>query len=84
MEKAHVSGRTKARAASKQTAEGSPVHSLRTLLADLGTFTLNQVTLPDTPEHPFPMFARPTPLERKAFDLLRVNPTRFVARNLAG
>jgi hypothetical protein len=54
------------------------------LLADLGTLTLNQVALPDAPDHPFPMFAKPTPLQAKAFDLLRVDPTRFVASNLAG
>ena len=34
VEKAKVSARTKAKAARKQTAEGLPVHSLRTLLAD--------------------------------------------------
>ena len=60
------------------------MHSLWTLLADLGTLTLNQVTLPDAPDHPFPMFAKPTPQQRKAFDLLGVDPTRFVARRLAG
>ncbi len=82
--KAQVSERTKAKADSKRTAEGFPVHSLRTLLADLATLTLNQVTLPDAPNHPFPMFARPTPLQKKAFGLLGVDPTRFVASNLAG
>ena len=84
VEKAKVSARTKAKAARKQTADGLPVHSLRTLLADLGTLTLNQVTLPDAPEHPFPMFAKPTPLQAKVFELLDVNPTRFVASNWAG
>ena len=84
VEKAQVSERTKAKAARKQTAEGLPVHSLRTLLADLSTLTLNQVTLPDAPDHPFPMFAKPTPLQAKAFDLLGVDPTRFVASKLAG
>ena len=67
VEKAQVSARTKGRA--QATAEGLPVHSFRTLLADLGTLTLNQVTLPDAPDHPFPMFAKP---KAKAFDLLGV------------
>ena len=84
VEKAQVSARTKTKAARKRTAEGIPVHRLRTLLADLGTLTLNQVTLPDAPDHPFPMFAKPTPLQHKAFDPLGVDPTRFVASNLAG
>ena len=84
MEKAQVSASTKAKAASKQTPEGLPGHSFQTLLADLGTLTLNQVTLPDAPQHPFPMVAKPTPLQAKAFDLLGVDPGKFVASKLAG
>ena len=84
VEKAQVSASTKAKAASKQTPEGLPVHSFQTLLADLGTLTLNQVTLPDAPQHPFPMVAKPTPLQAKAFDLLGVDPSKFVASKLAG
>ena len=84
VEKAQVSASTKAKAASKQTPEGLPVHSFQTLLADLGTLTLNQVTLPDAPQHPFPMVAKPTPLQAKAFDLLGVDPGKLVASKLAG
>ena len=57
---------------------------LAPLLADLGTLTLNEVTLPDAPQHPFPMVAKPTPLQAKAFDLLGVDPGKFVASKLAG
>ena len=84
VEKAQVSASTKAKAASKQTPEGLPVHRFQTLLADLGTLTLNEVTLPDAPQHPFPMVAKPTPLQAKAFDLLGVDPGKFVASKLAG
>ena len=84
VEKAQVSASTKAKAASKQTPEGLPVHSFQTLLADLGTLTLNEVTLPDAPQHPFPMVAKPTPLQAKAVDLLGVGPGKFVASKLAG
>ena len=84
VEKAQVSERTKAKAARKLTADGLPVQSLRTLLANLGTLTLNQVTLPNSPEHPFAMFAKPTPLQAKAFNLLGVDPTRFVASKWPG
>ena len=84
VEKAQVSASTKAKAASKQTPEGLPVHSFQTLLADLGTLTLNEVTLPDAPQHPFPMVAKPTPLQAKAVDLLGVDPGKFVASKLAG
>ena len=84
VEKAQVSERTKAKAARKRTTDGLPVQSFRTLLANLGTLTLNQVTLPNAPAHPFAMFAKPTPLQAKAFDLLGVDPTRFVASKWPG
>ena len=84
MEKAQVSERTKAKAARKRTTDGLPVQSLRTLLANLGTLTLNQVALPNAPQHPFAMFAKPTPVQAKAFDLLGVDPTRFVASKWPG
>ena len=58
------------------------MHSLRTLLADLAPLTLNKVVLPQAPEHWFPLHARPTPVQQKAFDLLGVDPTRIVASNL--
>ena len=60
------------------------MHSFGTLLADLATLTLNEVTLPEAPEHLFRVRARPTPVKQRAFDLLAVDPAGFVARNLAG
>ena len=75
---ARISDRAKAKADTKTTAEGFPVHSLKTLLADLATLTLNQVTLPTNPDQGFPMIAQPTPLQRKAFELLEVDPTKIV------
>ena len=83
VEKAWVSEPAKAEATRKQTTEGLTEHSLRALLADLGTLTLNQMTLPDTPDHPFPMFAKPTPLQARDFDLIGVEATRFVASKSA-
>ncbi len=84
VEKAQAGAGTQAKTASKQTPEGLPVHSLKTLLADLGTLTLNEMTRPDAPDHPFPLFARPTPLQQGAFKLLTVDPAKFVASKLAG
>ncbi len=83
VEPAQVSESTQAKAASKQTADGLPVHSLTTLLADLATLTLNEVALPEAPEHSFPLQTRATPVQQQAFDLLEVDPTRFVASNVA-
>jgi hypothetical protein len=56
--------------------DGTPVHSLRTLLAELGTLTRNRVApagLGD--EAAFDMVATPTPLQARALSLLGVTPT---------
>ena len=75
---AQVSDRAKAKADTKTTPDGFPVHSMKTLLADLATLTLNQVTLPTNRDQGFPMIAQPTPLQRKAFELLEVDPAKIV------
>ena len=62
----------RAKAASKQTADGQPVHSFPTLLADLGTLAIQRVQ-PRTPAAPaFTMVTRPTPLQETALRLLNV------------
>ena len=60
----------KKKAASKHTADGVPVHSFRTLLADLATITKNQIQphLPDAAT--FVKVTRPTQTQKKALDLL--------------
>ena len=64
----------RAKAARKRTPEGLPVHSFRTLLADLATLTRNRVR-PVAPGAPAAdILARPTPLQARAFDLLGVKP----------
>lgn len=59
------------KAASKQTADGSPVHSFRTLLADLATLTRNRVRMG---EQTFDMLATPTAVQERALKLLQVRP----------
>src|SRR5246127_4177796 len=59
------------KAASKQTADGRPTHSFRTLLADLATLTRNRVRFG---EQAFDMLATPTELQARAFQLLNVAP----------
>ena len=49
----------------------------------LGTVTLNEVALPEAPEHSFPLQTRATPVQQRALDLLGVDPARFVASNVA-
>jgi transposase len=58
------------------TADGLPVHSLHSLLADLATFTRNEVTTPALPGQILIVYPRPTPIQQKAFDLLGINSSR--------
>jgi transposase len=68
--KAEVSPAAKTKACTRKSADGLPVHSFRTLLADLATLTRNTVRFGDA--LPMTMFVRPTPLQQRAFDLLAV------------
>jgi len=52
------------------TPDGLPVHSFRTLLADLGTLARNTLITAITPLHPLIVVTRPTPIQQKAFELL--------------
>ena len=84
VEKARVSNSAKRKSRTKKTGEGFCVHSFGTLMEDLATLSLNEVTLPGSPEHRFPMITEPTPLQSRAFELLDVEPGRFVASKLTG
>jgi transposase len=54
------------------TPDGLPVHSFRSLLADLATLARNTITTAITPLYPLTVLTRPTPIQQKAFDLLSV------------
>ena len=54
------------------TEDGLPVHSFRSLLADLATLARNTITTAITPDYPLTVVTRPTPIQQKAFDLLGV------------
>jgi Transposase DDE domain len=56
---------------SHRTRDGLAVHRFHSLLQDLATLTLNQVTAVG---RPLQMISTPTPLQRRAFDLLGVVP----------
>ena len=53
-----------------RTPDGLPVHSFQTLIADLATLTKNTVEIATAPGVPFTITARPTPIQKKALDLL--------------
>lgn len=57
------------KAATHTLADGTPAHSLRTLLDELATLTRNTCRTPDTPVL-FELLATPTPLQRRAFELI--------------
>ena len=59
-----------------RTDDGLPVHSFHTLLADLATITRNTVVTAIAPDAPFTITTRPTPIHKKAFDLLGVSCTQ--------
>jgi hypothetical protein len=65
------SAEAKRKEQTKLTANGFPVHSFRTLLAELGTLVKNRV-LPHGAESQatFDLTTQPTPLQTRAFDLL--------------
>ena len=59
------------KAARKRTAENTPVHSFTSLLADLATLCANHIQ-PADDMPAFTMTTTPTPLQRRAFELLDV------------
>src|SRR4051795_5540057 len=63
-------------AVTKQTTgsipDGLPVHSFRSLLADLATVARNTLTTAIAPLYPLTVLTRPTAIQQKAFDLLGV------------
>jgi hypothetical protein len=70
---AEVSPSAQAKAASKRTADGQPVHSFRTLLEDLGTLTKNRVSIEGAEEAEFYQLSEPTAVQRRALELLGVS-----------
>ena len=73
VQKAQRSRAAKAKASSKRTADDLPVHSFRTLLADLGTLTVNTLRVADG-DATFTMLTEPTPVQKRCFELLGVTP----------
>jgi hypothetical protein len=63
--------------ASKLDADGLPVHSFQSLLRDLATCTLNEMTTILNEAYSFTLVATPTPIQAQAFALLAVDPTKL-------
>ncbi len=67
------SAKALAKAATKHTPDGQPVHSFATLLRDLATICLNHIQPADPNLPGFQIVTTPTPIQRTALDLLRVS-----------
>jgi hypothetical protein len=70
--KAKPSPAARRKARRKLTGDGLPVHSFRSLLADLATSTRNTVRFGRGTAMELP--ARPTPIQSRAFELLGLTP----------
>ena len=77
--KAERSDAADRKAATKRTHDGLPVHSFRSLLADLATVTRNTMAMVQSPHATFVLYPKLTPVQDRAFQLLGVN--QIVASN---
>ncbi len=84
VEKARPSESARRKAATKRTADDLPAHSFRTLLDDLSGMALNQLRLPGHGESLLSVVTRPTPVQKRAFQLLGVNPDHNLPMRLTG
>lgn len=74
VEPARPSASARAKAGSKRTPDGLPVHSFQTLLADLATLARNRVQPAAEGTVAADVLTSPTPLQAEAFRLLGVRP----------
>jgi hypothetical protein len=70
--KAERSDAADRKAATKRTHDGLPVHSLRSLIADLATVTRNTVAIAQSPDAAFVLYPKLTPVQDRAFQFLGV------------
>ena len=68
---ARRSSAARAKAGRKRTDDALPVHSFRTLLADLGTLTANTMQVAEG-DSTFTLHTEPTPVQQRCFELLGV------------
>jgi len=63
----------------KRTADCQPVHSFNSLLGDLGTICFNKIKPTEAGLPSFTIITTPTPIQRRAFELLGVSHRLGVA-----
>ena len=69
---AQPSAQARRKASRQRTDAGEPVHSFQTLLADLATIVKNRIEPKIAGAQSFDQVTRPTPVQQKVLDLLRV------------
>ena len=69
---AQPSAKARRQASRQRTDAGEPVHSFQTFLADLATIVKNRIEPKIAGAQPFDQVTRPTPLQQKGLNLLRV------------
>jgi hypothetical protein len=74
---AQPSAKARRKASRQRTDAGEPVHSFQTLLADLATIVKNRIEPKIAGAQPFDQVTRPTPLQQKVLDLLRVRLSMY-------
>jgi len=74
--KAERSAAARAKETTGVTADGLPVHSLRSLLADLATYTRCEAVTALANQRPIILYPRLTPTQERAFQLIGINPKR--------
>ncbi len=72
---AQRSPRARRKELTKRTDDGHAVHSFQTLLDDLATVAKNRIQPTGGPETEFYLLTEPTPLQRRAFELLGLAPS---------
>ncbi len=70
--------------AAMRAADDLPAHSFRTLLDDLSGMALNQLRLPSHGVSLLSVVTKPTPVQKRAFQLLGVDPGQNVPKWLTG
>jgi transposase len=60
-----------------RTVDDLPVLNFRGLLNHLSTYSLMRAATPPRMEHTFLMYSEPTPIQKKAFELLHIKPDRL-------
>ena len=60
-----------------RTEDDLPVLNFRCLLKHLSTYSLMRAATPPHMQHTFLMYSEPTPIQKKAFELLHIKPDRL-------